>query len=143
VRSALHTAAGVRALLAICEGTKATGPYDRLAPPSPPLVLRYLQLPVAGRVRQDAGVETALDLDSLAQNLDRLEGEKVEAVACELDRERVAICQMRCLTGSVVYCWAEVTNDNIVFFRITQEPHRHHPRAFQRPWLAPVGVQIS
>ena len=80
-RTALLTTAGFRDLLEMREGTKTTGRYDLLSPPPVPLVPRHLRLPVVERIRYDGGVETALDLDSLGQSLDRLEEERVEAVA--------------------------------------------------------------
>jgi N-methylhydantoinase A len=80
-RTALLTTAGFRDLLEMREGTKTSGRYDLLSPPRTPLVPRYLRLPVVERIRYDGRVETALNLDSLAQSLDRLAEEKVEAVA--------------------------------------------------------------
>jgi len=80
-RTALLTTAGFRDLLEMREGTKTTGRYDLLSPPPTVLVPRYLRLPVVERIRYDGEVETALNLDSLTQSLDRLAEEKVEAVA--------------------------------------------------------------
>jgi N-methylhydantoinase A len=80
-RTALLTTAGFRDLLEMREGSKLAGRYDLLSPPPVPLVPRYLRLPIVERVRYDGGVETALDLDSLAQSLSRLAEEQVEAVA--------------------------------------------------------------
>jgi N-methylhydantoinase A len=80
-RTALLTTAGFRDLLEMREGTKMTGRYNLLSLPPTPLVPRYLRLPVIERIRYDGGVKTALDLDSLAQSLDRLAEERVEAAA--------------------------------------------------------------
>jgi N-methylhydantoinase A len=80
-RTALLTTAGFRDLLEMREGSKAAGRYDLLLPPPIPLVPRYLRLPVVERIRYDGVVETALNPDSLAQSLERLAEENVEAVA--------------------------------------------------------------
>jgi N-methylhydantoinase A len=81
VQTALLTTAGFRDLLEMREGHKARNRYDLLSPPPVPLVPRHLRLGVVERMRHSGMVEIPLKSDSLAQALNRLAEEAVEAVA--------------------------------------------------------------
>ena len=79
-RVALLTTEGFRDVLEMRDGLKEDR-YNLHLPPINPLVPRYLRLGVRERVRFDGSVETPLDESSLADALDRLAGEDIDALA--------------------------------------------------------------
>src|SRR5579883_3039595 len=79
-RVGMLTTEGHRDVIEMREGLKPDRYNLRMTPPAP-LVPRARRVPVAERVRADGSIETPLDPASLAAALDRLEAERVQAVA--------------------------------------------------------------
>ena len=86
-RTGLLTTAGTRDALEMRRGIKEA-PLDNRYEPPPPLVPRYLRLPVEGRVDWNGRVLTPLAPDSVDAAVKTFEAEEVEAVA---------VCLIACL----------------------------------------------